>query len=244
MKALPSCSHTRRSVRSPTSLLEVAKRFTTRRGPPNSSAARRRRMSSTLNLAAASRPMARRSGVALRSDALGGQRGGRRVRSPCTNELRRRSTSNPRSSQFDNGLGGFLAAGDEYVIRLRPDADGRLQLPPLPWSHVVANPQAGFIATETGAGYTWTVNSRENRLTHWSQRPRLRSALRSALPARPRPPGLLVADAGPGRAQRRARGSLRVRVRRVSTDERRASAARAKCSCRSDDPVKIMRAVA
>ena len=29
----------------------------------------------------------------------------------------------------------------------------------------------GFIATETGAGYTWTVNSRENRLTHWRNDP-------------------------------------------------------------------------
>jgi cyclic beta-1,2-glucan synthetase len=73
--------------------------------------------------------------------------------------------------QFDNGIGGFSPAGDEYVIRLRPGADGRLQLPPLPWSHVVSNPQAGFIATETGAGCTWTVNSRENRLTHWHNDP-------------------------------------------------------------------------
>jgi N,N'-diacetylchitobiose phosphorylase len=73
--------------------------------------------------------------------------------------------------EFDNGLGGFTPAGNEYVIRLRPDESGGLRLPPLPWSHVVANPQAGFIATETGAGYTWTVNSRENRLTHWSNDP-------------------------------------------------------------------------
>jgi N,N'-diacetylchitobiose phosphorylase len=73
--------------------------------------------------------------------------------------------------QFDNGIGGFSASGDEYVIRLRRAADGTLVLPPLPWSHVVANPDAGFIATETGAGSTWTVNSRENRLTHWSNDP-------------------------------------------------------------------------
>jgi cyclic beta-1,2-glucan synthetase len=75
------------------------------------------------------------------------------------------------SLEFDNGIGGFSMAGDEYVMRLRPDASGRLALPPLPWSHVVSNPQAGFIATETGAGYTWTVNSRENRLTHWHNDP-------------------------------------------------------------------------
>jgi N,N'-diacetylchitobiose phosphorylase len=73
--------------------------------------------------------------------------------------------------QFDNGLGGFTPQGDEYVIHLRPDADGRLILPPTPWTHVVANPNAGFIATETGAGCTWTVNSRENRLTRWANDP-------------------------------------------------------------------------
>jgi cyclic beta-1,2-glucan synthetase len=73
--------------------------------------------------------------------------------------------------QFNNGIGGFTARGDEYVIRLRPGADGRFKLPPLPWSHVVANPNAGFITTERGAGYTWTANSRENRLTHWSNDP-------------------------------------------------------------------------
>jgi cyclic beta-1,2-glucan synthetase len=75
------------------------------------------------------------------------------------------------SLQFFNGLGGFSAEGHEYVIHLRPDAEGRLTLPPLPWSHVVANEQAGFIATEVGAGYTWTINSRENRLTHWHNDP-------------------------------------------------------------------------
>ena len=76
-----------------------------------------------------------------------------------------------KKKQFDNSLGAFSADGREYRITLRPDADGRLQLPPLPWTHIVANPNAGFIATETGAGYTWTVNSRENRLTHWLNDP-------------------------------------------------------------------------
>ena len=73
--------------------------------------------------------------------------------------------------QFDNGLGGFSASGDEYVIRLRPAGVGGLRRPPLPWSHVVANPSAGFIATESGAGCTWTINSRENRLTPWTNDP-------------------------------------------------------------------------
>ncbi|HMA43920.1 MAG TPA: hypothetical protein VKO86_07880 [Gemmatimonadales bacterium] len=66
-----------------------------------------------------------------------------------------------------NGYGGFTADGSEYVIRL-DRVDGRLRLPPRPWTNVVANETAGFIVSETGAGYTWTVNSRENRLTPWS----------------------------------------------------------------------------
>jgi len=94
----------------------------------------------------------------------------RRLRGDAT-EAGEAETSPTEALQFDNGLGGFTAVGDEYVIRLQPDEHGRLKLPPMPWTHVVANPQAGFIATETGAGYTWTANSRENRLTHWSNDP-------------------------------------------------------------------------
>jgi N,N'-diacetylchitobiose phosphorylase len=73
--------------------------------------------------------------------------------------------------QFWNGYGGFNAAGDEYVIRLEPDADGRLKLPPQPWVNIIANPQFGFITSETGAGSTWSQNSRENRLTPWFNDP-------------------------------------------------------------------------
>ncbi|MCP5158037.1 MAG: glycosyl transferase [Gammaproteobacteria bacterium] len=75
------------------------------------------------------------------------------------------------SLQFWNGYGGFSADGDEYVIRLEPDANGRLRLPPQPWVNVIANPQFGFLASETGAGYTWSQNSRENRLTPWGNDP-------------------------------------------------------------------------
>jgi cyclic beta-1,2-glucan synthetase len=75
--------------------------------------------------------------------------------------------------QFWNGHGGFSADGTEYVIRLQADASGRWRLPPLPWVNVVANPQFGFLTSETGAGYTWSRNSRENRLTPWSNDPML-----------------------------------------------------------------------
>ena len=69
--------------------------------------------------------------------------------------------------QFFNGHGGFSADGREYVIRL---ASGR-ERPPLPWTNVVANEEAGFLVSESGAGYTWSANSRENRLTPWLNDP-------------------------------------------------------------------------
>ena len=76
-----------------------------------------------------------------------------------------------RELQFDNGIGGFSSDGREYVIRISPATDGGLKLPPMPWVNVIANEKSGFIATETGAGYTWAGNSRENRLTPWSNDP-------------------------------------------------------------------------
>ena len=66
--------------------------------------------------------------------------------------------------QFFNGLGGFAREGREYVTILNEG-----QWTPAPWMNVIANEQDfGFQVTETGAGYTWSVNSRENRLTPWS----------------------------------------------------------------------------
>jgi cyclic beta-1,2-glucan synthetase len=65
---------------------------------------------------------------------------------------------------FFNGLGGFHQGGREYVIVLGED-----QWTPAPWANIIANQsEFGFQVTETGAGYTWSVNSRENRLTPWS----------------------------------------------------------------------------
>jgi cyclic beta-1,2-glucan synthetase len=64
-----------------------------------------------------------------------------------------------------NGLGGFNSRG-EYEIRL--DAG---QLPPAPWINVIANPDGGFIASESGCGPTWAVNSSFFRLTPWENDP-------------------------------------------------------------------------
>ncbi|HEX6185049.1 MAG TPA: glucoamylase family protein [Pyrinomonadaceae bacterium] len=65
---------------------------------------------------------------------------------------------------FFNGLGGFSQGGREYVTVLRAG-----QWTPAPWANVIANEHDfGFQVTETGGGYTWSANSRENRLTPWS----------------------------------------------------------------------------
>ena len=71
---------------------------------------------------------------------------------------------------FFNGTGGFSESGDEYVIRMNRSADG-LALPPQPWTNVVANQRLGFVASERGLGFTWFGNSREYRLTPWSNDP-------------------------------------------------------------------------
>ncbi|ABR89681.1 cyclic beta 1-2 glucan synthetase [Janthinobacterium sp. Marseille] len=65
-----------------------------------------------------------------------------------------------------NGLGGFDKDGREYVIVLGQD-----QVTPAPWINVIANPTFGFTVSERGAGYTWSQNSRENKLTPWSNDP-------------------------------------------------------------------------
>ncbi len=71
---------------------------------------------------------------------------------------------------FDNGHGGFTADGREYVIHLDPRAPGGSR-PPMPWINVVANEQFGSLLSESGARYTWSGNSRENRLTPWYNDP-------------------------------------------------------------------------
>jgi cellobiose phosphorylase len=73
--------------------------------------------------------------------------------------------------EFFNGLGGFAREGQEYVIRLERGSDLELRLPPRPWINVIANPRFGCLVSETGAGATWSGNSREHRLTPWANDP-------------------------------------------------------------------------
>jgi cyclic beta-1,2-glucan synthetase len=68
--------------------------------------------------------------------------------------------------EFFNGLGGFAKDGREYVTIL-----GAGQATPAPWINVIANDRFGFQVSESGSGYTWSRNSRENQLTPWSNDP-------------------------------------------------------------------------
>ena len=69
----------------------------------------------------------------------------------------------PKHLDFWNGSGGFTRDGREYVTILRNGAST-----PAPWSHIVANPDFGFLATTTGGGYCWAGNSQQNQITRWS----------------------------------------------------------------------------
>ena len=71
-----------------------------------------------------------------------------------------------RDVEFFNGLGGFADDGREYVTIL-----GEGLRTPRPWINVIANPSFGFIVSESGSGFTWSLNSHENQLTPWSNDP-------------------------------------------------------------------------
>ncbi len=72
----------------------------------------------------------------------------------------------PGNLLFDNGHGGFTSDGKEYVIYLEAET-----ATPAPWINVIANEHFGFLISETGSGYSWAVNSGENRLTTWRNDP-------------------------------------------------------------------------
>ena len=65
-----------------------------------------------------------------------------------------------------NGVGGFTDDGCGYAIVL----DGEDETP-MPWTNVIANPRFGTIVTASGSAYTWSTNSRENRLTPFANDP-------------------------------------------------------------------------
>ena len=86
--------------------------------------------------------------------------------SPGTRAVAAAGGAGDTALRLGNGLGGFSVDGDEYVFRLAPG-----ERPPMPWVNVLANERFGCLVSESGAGNTWSRNSRENRLTPWRNDP-------------------------------------------------------------------------
>jgi cyclic beta-1,2-glucan synthetase len=89
----------------------------------------------------------------------------RQLKSPTPNARADVARAGP-AMEFFNGLGGFAAAGREYVTVIEEG-----QRTPAPWVNVVANPRFGFQVSADGCGSTWSQNARENQLTAWSNDP-------------------------------------------------------------------------
>jgi cellobiose phosphorylase len=67
---------------------------------------------------------------------------------------------------YFNGYGGFNEDAGNYTIVL-----SRFQNTPAPWINVMSNKSFGFHVSESGSAYTWSENSRENKLTPWNNDP-------------------------------------------------------------------------
>ena len=67
------------------------------------------------------------------------------------------------SLDFFNGYGGFDKSDNTYVIKLSDYKNT-----PAPWINVISNADFGFHISESGSSYTWCRNSRENKITPWS----------------------------------------------------------------------------
>jgi cyclic beta-1,2-glucan synthetase len=68
-----------------------------------------------------------------------------------------------RQLDFFNGIGGFDSTRQEYSITQKENV-----YTPAPWVNVISNQKFGFQVSESGSGYTWSLNSRENQMTSWS----------------------------------------------------------------------------
>lgn len=68
--------------------------------------------------------------------------------------------------KFYNDYGGFSEDGKEYIIRIN-----KAENTPAPWSNILANKDFGTVVTSNMGGYTWSKNSRLNRITSWKNNP-------------------------------------------------------------------------
>ena len=64
---------------------------------------------------------------------------------------------------YDNSFGGFSLDGKEYFIYKNKE-----NLLPSVWCNVICNNFFGTVITDNLGGYTWSKNSRLNRLTAWN----------------------------------------------------------------------------
>ena len=68
--------------------------------------------------------------------------------------------------KYYNEYGGFSEDGREYIIKLN-----KKEKPPTPWSNILANKNFGTVVTSNMGGYTWSKNSRLNRISSWINNP-------------------------------------------------------------------------
>ncbi|MED4226673.1 GH36-type glycosyl hydrolase domain-containing protein [Neobacillus cucumis] len=68
--------------------------------------------------------------------------------------------------EFFNGWGGFIEGGNAYQMYVQKSS-----YLPRPWSNILANPRFGCLITDFGTGYSWWNNSRECKLTPWTNDP-------------------------------------------------------------------------
>ncbi|WAG69542.1 cyclic beta 1-2 glucan synthetase [Clostridium sp. CF011] len=70
---------------------------------------------------------------------------------------------NMKPLEYFNDLGGFNVESENYTILLKD-----FNNTPAPWINVISNGDFGFHVSECGSAYTWYLNSRENKITNWS----------------------------------------------------------------------------
>jgi len=68
--------------------------------------------------------------------------------------------------KYFNGIGGFTEDEKEYIIKMNKN-----QAPPMPWSNILSNKKFGTVVTNNMGGYTWSKNSRLNRITSFANTP-------------------------------------------------------------------------
>lgn len=68
-----------------------------------------------------------------------------------------------RTLVYFNEIGGFDTENNEYRIILKDSKNT-----PAPWINIISNGKFGFQISESGSSSTWFLNSRENKLSTWS----------------------------------------------------------------------------